>query len=123
MFSVDSASARCTKQVLLPRFFQDQVGNRFFSSFSPSKMLVFLFENTTLGPPKQSLAVVAWLFFLEPKSQGVTLELKKRKLKYQSGNAMFPLFGLPVRHRFRSTVSLQFVFWEAFFDARSCTRF
>jgi hypothetical protein len=41
MFSVDSASAQSTKQGLLPRFFQDQVGNCFVSSFSPSKTFVF----------------------------------------------------------------------------------
>ena len=77
MLSVSSASAYCTEQVLWAHYFEDQVGNRFFSSFSPSKMFAFLFENTTLGPPKPSLAFFAWLFFSKPKSQGATLEPKK----------------------------------------------
>ena len=77
MLSVSSASAYCTEQVLWAHYFEDQVGIRFFSSFSPSKMFAFLFENTTLGPPKQSLAFFAWLFFSKPKSQGATLEQKK----------------------------------------------
>ena len=77
MLSVSSASAYCTEQVLWAHYFEDQVGNRFFASFSPSNMFVFLFENTTLGPPIHSLAFFAWLFFSKPKLQGATLEPKK----------------------------------------------
>ena len=77
MFSIDSASARSAEIGIKLRFLDDQVGIRFFSSFLPSKMLAFLSENTTLGPPKHDLAFFAWLFFLTPKSQGVILELKK----------------------------------------------
>ena len=93
MFSAGSASVQSTKQGLLPRFSQDQVGNCLFSFFIAFQNVRFLFENTTLGPPKQSLAFSAWCFFPEPKLQGVTLELKKYKLKCQLGECDFSSFS------------------------------
>jgi hypothetical protein len=58
MFSIDSASAQSTKQSLLFRFSRTKWGIAFSFLFAFQNVR-FLFENTTLGPPKTTLAFFA----------------------------------------------------------------
>ena len=95
MFSIDSASARSTEIGIKLRFLDDQVGIRIFSSFLPSKMLAFLSENTTLGPPKQSLAFFAWLFFSDAEIARGDFGAEKVKNQITIVECDFSYFSVP----------------------------
>ena len=95
MFSVDSASARSTEIGIKHRFLDDQVGIRFFSSCLPSKMLAFLSENTTLGPPEQSLVFVRLAFFSDAEIARGDFGAEKVKKQITIGECNVSSFSAP----------------------------
>ena len=58
-------------------------------------MSAFLFENTTLGPRKQSLVFFAWLFFFGAEIARGDFGAEKVKIQIRVGECYFSSFSAP----------------------------